>query len=56
MKWIILLGVAVLLSGCCFQSAILCQEYASATVVEPFMVYPYNNGPINVTTTTIDYY
>jgi hypothetical protein len=56
MRLILLIGVAVLMSGCCFTSAIMCRQLDSATVVEHFVRYPYSQGPVDVTTTTIDFY
>lgn len=53
---IILFGTVLMMTGCCFRSAILCNELAAATRVEPVMHYPYHSGFIDVTTTTIDYY
>jgi len=56
MRAIILIVIAVLLSSCCFTSAIRCRQLDSATVSEHFIVYPYSQGPIDITTTTIDFY
>ena len=79
MKWIILLGTAVFMAGCCCTTSVTtyrpvvykpvarcgvvmgCRNVAVmpvavAPVVEPVLMYPYGDGPIDVTTTTIDYY
>ena len=58
MKWIILIGTVVLMAGCCCTSTEIIQyrQVSVAPVVEPVYVYPYSQGPIDVTTTTIDYY
>ncbi|CAM4502539.1 MAG: hypothetical protein LEGION0403_FIIPPAGN_02565 [Legionella sp.] len=56
MKWIVLLGVVVFMSGCCCTQVVAYRQVAVTPVVEPVMVFPYRQGPIDVTTTTIDYY
>lgn len=56
MKWITALFALVFLSGCCCTTAVVRYRTVVAPVVEPVMVYPYSQGPIDVTTTTIDYY
>lgn len=57
MKWIILLGTVTFMTGCCCTTQVVqYRRVAIAPVIEPVMVFPYSNGPIDVTTTTIDYY
>lgn len=61
MKWIFLLGTVVLMTGCCCTTGVVAYRQVAvvpvvAPVIEPAMVFPYSNGPIDVTTTTIDYY
>lgn len=56
MKWIFLLGIVEFLTGCCFANPLICRERASATVVEPRMIYPKDYCLTDITTTTIDYY
>ncbi len=56
MKWIILFGAVVLMAGCCCTRVVAYRQVAVAPVVEPVLIYPYSQGPIDVTTTTIDYY
>lgn len=56
MKYLILIITNLMLTGCCLTEEIYCRERDSATIVEPLMRYPYNNGFIDVTTSTIDYY
>lgn len=58
MKWMLLLGICLLCSGCgcCYNRAALVEykQVAVAPVVEP-VSYSYCE-PIDVTTTTIDFY
>ena len=57
MKWIVLLSAVVLMAGCCCTGSVVTyRSVAVAPVIEPVLVYPYSQGPIDVTTTTIDYY
>lgn len=58
MKWIILIGTVTMMAGCCCVNTEVVEyrQVAIAPVVEPVMVYPYSQGPVDVTTTTIDYY
>lgn len=56
MKWIILFLTLIFVSGCCCTRVVAFRQVTVAPVVEPVMVYPYSQGPIDVTTTTIDYY
>lgn len=57
MKWIILIGTVVFMAGCCCTTEVVAfRRVVVAPVVEPAMVFPYSQGPIDVTTTTIDYY
>lgn len=56
MKWIIILGSVLFISGCCCNRVVAYRQVAVAPVVEPVLVFPYSQGPIDVTTTTIDYY
>lgn len=75
MKWIILLGSVVLMTGCCCTNGVTYYTpaytpvYARTVtyrpvavtrvvtpVVQPVRVYSYPVGPLDVTTTTIDFY
>ncbi|HHT0594611.1 TPA: hypothetical protein ACTXXA_003156 [Legionella anisa] len=84
MKWIILLGSVVLMTGCCCTSGVtyytptFTPVYARTVtyrpvavrpvavtpvvtrvvtpVVQPVTVFSYPVGPLDVTTTTIDFY
>ena len=56
MKWIVLIGALVLMTGCCCTRVVAFRPVAVVPVIEPVMVFPYSQGPIDVTTTTIDYY
>jgi hypothetical protein len=61
MKGIIILGIILLTAGCCCTSTQLVQ-YRQVTVapvvpvVEPVILSADYPGPLDVTTTTIDYY
>jgi hypothetical protein len=58
MKWTILIGIALLTSACvCSTTEIV--QYRQVTVVpvvEPVVLDVDYPGPLDVTTTTIDYY
>ncbi|CEG57880.1 exported protein of unknown function [Legionella fallonii LLAP-10] len=59
MKWIVLIGIAVLASGCCCVTSSEIVQYRQVTVapvVEPVILDVDYPGPLDVTTTTIDYY
>jgi hypothetical protein len=56
MKWMILIGTVVFMAGCCCTTQVVEYRRTIYPVVEPVLVYPYSQGPIDVTTTTIDYY
>lgn len=58
MKWILLIGVTLLGAGCCCTTAEVV-EYRRVTVapvVQPVLVDVFEPGPLDVTTTTIDFY
>ncbi len=56
MKWIILFGSVVLMAGCCCTNVVAYRPVAVTPVVEPVAIYAYPVGPLDVTTTTIDFY
>lgn len=57
MKWMILIGAVLFMAGCCCTTQVVqYRQVAIAPVIEPVMIFPYSQGPIDVTTTTIDYY
>ena len=58
MKWIILIGVTLIAAGCCCSSTEIVQyrQVTVAPVVEPVVLDIDYPGPLDVTTTTIDYY
>jgi len=59
MKWIMLIGIIGLMAGCCCTNTTEVVQYrqvAVAPVVEPVIIDQYNPGPIDVTTTTVDFY
>lgn len=56
MKWIMLIGITFILSSCCCTNRVV--QYRQV-VVAPVVVEPVILGdlePIDVTTTTIDFY
>ena len=56
MKWMMLVGAVLVMTGCCCTRVVEYRRVAVAPVVEPVLIFPYSQGPIDVTTTTIDYY
>lgn len=58
MKWIILAGVSLLATACVCSTTEVVQyrQVTVAPVVEPVILDVDYPGPIDVTTTTIDYY
>ncbi|WP_298624004.1 hypothetical protein [uncultured Legionella sp.] len=59
MKWILLIGVALLSTGCGVYRSTEIVEYRQvvvAPVVETVMFDYDTPGPLDVTTTTIDFY
>lgn len=56
MKWIVLLAIAALTTGCCCNQVVQYRQVTVAPVVEPVILDVDYPGPIDVTTTTIDYY
>lgn len=68
MKWIALIGITLIIAGCCctgpevvgYQQVgvapVLAPVIAPAPVIEPVVLGVGYPGPIDVTTTTIDYY
>lgn len=58
MKWTIMIAIAVLTTGCCCNSTQVVQyrQVTVAPVVEPVILDVDYPGPLDVTTTTIDYY
>lgn len=58
MKWILLLGVASLVTGCVYSTTEVVQyrQVIVAPVVEPVVLDIDYPGPLDVATTTIDYY
>ncbi|WP_165482376.1 hypothetical protein [Legionella moravica] len=58
MKWILLIGVALLSTGCVYTSTEVVEyrQVTVAPVVETVMFDYDQPGPIDVTTTTIDFY
>ncbi|WP_018578516.1 hypothetical protein [Legionella shakespearei] len=61
MKWILLIGITLMAAGCCCTTAEVV-EYRQVTltpvapVVQPVIYDVYAPGPLDVTTTTIDFY
>ena len=57
MKWILLIASVVLMAGCCCTTTdvIAYRQVTVTPVVEP-IVYTYPQQPLDVTTTTIDFY
>ncbi|MCL9684805.1 hypothetical protein [Legionella maioricensis] len=60
MKGIIILGIVLLTAGCCCTTVqyrqVTVAPVAIAPVVEPVILSADYPGPLDVTTTTIDYY
>ena len=57
MKWTMLIGVILLTTGCCCSTQVVqYRQVTVAPVVEPVILDVDYPGPIDVTTTTIDYY
>lgn len=61
MKWIMLIGVTLIASGCCcstYQTTEVVQyrQVAVAPVVETVVLDVDNPEPLDVTTTTVDFY
>lgn len=61
MKWIMLIGVTLIATGCCctnYRSTEIVQyrQVAVAPVVETVVLDVDNPEPLDVTTTTIDFY
>ncbi len=59
MKWILLIAIALLTTGCCCVPSTAIVQYRQVTVapvVEPVVLDVDYPGPLDVTTTTIDYY
>ncbi len=56
MKWIMLIGISFILSSCCCTNTQLVQyrQVVVAPVVEPVILDDIE--PVDVTTTTIDFY
>jgi len=55
MKWIVLLGVTLLSMGC-MTEVVQYRQVTVAPVVEPVILNIDNPEPLDVTTTTIDFY
>ena len=58
MKWLILIGVTLIATGCVTSTTEIVEyrQVTVAPVVEPVILDVDYPGPIDVTTTTIDYY
>jgi hypothetical protein len=60
MKWILVIGVTLLSTGCCgvYQSTDVVEyrQVVVAPVVETVMFDYDDPGPLDVTTTTVDFY
>ena len=58
MKWILLIGVTLLSTGCVYTSTEIVEyrQVTVAPVVETVMFDYDEPGPLDVTTTTIDFY
>lgn len=63
MKWIMLIGVTLFAAGCCCTSAeyveyrqVTVAPVVAAPVVQPVILDVDNPEPLDVTTTTIDFY
>jgi hypothetical protein len=57
MKWLILIGFSLIAAGCCSTTEIVqYRQVTVAPVVEPVILDVDYPGPLDVTTTTIDYY
>lgn len=56
MKWIMLIGVTFIISSCCCSTTEIVQyrQVTVAPVIEPVIID--DQEPIDVTTTTIDFY
>jgi hypothetical protein len=58
MKWLMLAGIALITTGCCYTTTEVVQ-YRQVTVmpvVQPVILDVDNPEPLDVTTTTIDFY
>ena len=56
MKWFIILGIGLLSAGCCCNTGVVAyRQVVVAPVIEPVQ-YGYYSEPLDVTTTTIDFY
>ncbi len=59
MKWTLLIAVVLLTTSCCtYRTAEVVQyrQVVVAPVVETVMYDYYDPGPLDVTTTTVDFY
>lgn len=58
MKWMILLGITLLTTACCTTTTEIVQyrQVAVAPVVQPVILDVDYPQPLDVTTTTIDFY
>ncbi|CAM2958893.1 hypothetical protein [Legionella worsleiensis] len=58
MKWIFLVTIAILSSGCvCTSTEVIAYRQVTVAPVVETVMFDYNQpGPIDVTTTTIDFY
>jgi len=54
MKWIMLIGISFILCSCCTGTVVQYRQVTVAPVVENVTFYDVE--PIDVTTTTIDFY
>lgn len=58
MKWMMLIGITLLSCGCCCTTGEVVEyrQVAVAPVVEPVILDVDYPGPMDVTTTTIEFY
>ncbi|KTD74926.1 hypothetical protein [Legionella waltersii] len=57
MKWIMLIGITLLSCGCCCTGPVVeYRQVAVAPVVEPVILDVDDPEPLDVTTTTIEFY
>lgn len=58
MKWIMLIGIALITTGCVYTTTevVPYRQVIVAPVVKPVVLDVDYPGPLDVTTTTIDYY
>lgn len=57
MKWMMLIGITLLATGCVYTTNVVeYRQVAVAPVVEPVLLDVDYPQPLDVTTTTIDFY